>query len=406
MSVSEAFGGEARCRLHSAERAVGTCFRCLDNLCGACLSWELGRTLCPRCAPIVLRRAAAARLLSWTLLGGLLVALGTYALGRGGHTNAYGVEGTLDDYGAYGSELSDLAEQLTREPCERSWTEAYVRALIDAGDARAAVGTAAAILGRCGEHERLRWAAFEGFRRLSDWDAAEAEATALLALDPSDKDYWWWRAQVRELGGDLDGAVSDYRQALVIAPALEQVPMWLSNVLDRLGRPCDALLPVEQYLHFHPGERSTPAVAERLRRLYGAGGCDRGTGEAVLAMPTGANLVLAEVSINGAPPRPFVLDTGASITVVGEQYASELGLDLQGAAQLVVHTAAGLTTARHHMADKVTLQGLSASRVPIVVVENVPEGAAGLLGLSFLSRFDIQMEPGAGRVRIRPRAAP
>jgi hypothetical protein len=39
----------------------------------------------------------------------------------------------------------------------------------------------------------------------------------------------------------------------------------------------------------------------------------------------------------------------------------------------------------------------------VAVVNNVPPGADGLLGLSFLSRFDLKMESLAGRLTVTAR---
>ena len=68
-------------------------------------------------------------------------------------------------------------------------------------------------------------------------------------------------------------------------------------------------------------------------------------------------------------------------------------------------TANGMAKARLSKADKVQLGKLEASNVP-VVVQNVDEksfgaGVDGLLGMSFLSRFEVQMAGGSIEIRTR-----
>jgi aspartyl protease family protein len=70
-------------------------------------------------------------------------------------------------------------------------------------------------------------------------------------------------------------------------------------------------------------------------------------------------------------------------------------------------TANGMVKARLSKADKVQLGTLEATNVP-VVVQNVDEksfgaGVDGLLGMSFLSGFEVQMA--AGSIEIRTRGA-
>lgn len=382
---------------------MGTCFRCLDNLCGACINWEFGRTFCPTCAPLVLRRQARLRL---GVLLAVAVGFGVGAIAvsrRHGVTLPYGVPPSLDDYGGHAETLRSLSERLGREPCERAWIVELGEVLVRAGDARAAISAGERFFELCGEHERLRWVTHHARNRISDWAGADADATVLLQLDPADKDYWWWRARVREQAGNLDGAVADYRQALILAPQLDSVPFMLSSVLDRLGRPCEAVLPIEQYLHFRPSERSAPALAERLNRLLAQGGCDHSEGEAVVPFPSGASVILVQTQVSAAAPASFVLDTGASWTILDAAYAREAGLDPASGSEVFVHTALGLAKARYLVADRIAVQGLVAQRVPVAVVDEVPGEARGLLGLSFLSRFEVQIDPAASEVRLRAR---
>jgi aspartyl protease family protein len=68
-------------------------------------------------------------------------------------------------------------------------------------------------------------------------------------------------------------------------------------------------------------------------------------------------------------------------------------------------TANGLTKAKLAKADKVTLGKLAATNVPVAIqnadAKNYGAGVDGLLGMSFLSRFEVQMANGSIEVRTR-----
>ena len=68
-------------------------------------------------------------------------------------------------------------------------------------------------------------------------------------------------------------------------------------------------------------------------------------------------------------------------------------------------TANGSAKARLSKADKVTLGKLEAANVPVAVQKtddkSYGNGVDGLLGMSFLSRFEVQMAAGAIEVRTR-----
>src|SRR2546428_11695024 len=68
-----------------------------------------------------------------------------------------------------------------------------------------------------------------------------------------------------------------------------------------------------------------------------------------------AKSVLVKVSIDGAPPADFILDTGASLTVIDQDYAYALGLRAEGDA--AVGGIAGTGEMRFARVKSVALQG-------------------------------------------------
>lgn len=101
--------------------------------------------------------------------------------------------------------------------------------------------------------------------------------------------------------------------------------------------------------------------------------------------------------IDGHPVR-FLVDTGATQVALPAHVAREIGLVPGRAYQ--AQTAAGVVRAHAARLTRVTLGGLEARDVAGAILDN-PESDEILLGMSFLSRFDIAIRDGEMRIRTR-----
>jgi aspartyl protease family protein len=86
-------------------------------------------------------------------------------------------------------------------------------------------------------------------------------------------------------------------------------------------------------------------------------------------------------------------------------FAERAKISMAGANEVTLTTANGRAKGKLTRADAVALGKLRAANVP-VVVQNVDDtsygsGVDGLLGMSFLSRFDLQMSDGFIEIRTR-----
>ena len=118
----------------------------------------------------------------------------------------------------------------------------------------------------------------------------------------------------------------------------------------------------------------------------------------------GQNVVMVKAEINGVRGL-FILDTGATYVAMKSNFADRARISQTGAGEITMATANGLTKAKLAKAEKVTLGKLAATNVP-VVIQNTDEksygaGVDGLLGMRFLSRFEVQMANGSIEVRTR-----
>ncbi|HEY6865926.1 MAG TPA: aspartyl protease family protein [Candidatus Eisenbacteria bacterium] len=145
-----------------------------------------------------------------------------------------------------------------------------------------------------------------------------------------------------------------------------------------------------------PALFSPPKVAERPIAWRGGSGAVRAP------FAYDARAVLVKVSINGAPPADFILDTGASMTAIDRDYAETLGLTPEGKASTQgIAASAEMQFARVGSialaADSSASAGLRDFRVALLDLAKGSEAMlwrkpAGLLGADFLSRFVLELD--------------
>jgi hypothetical protein len=116
----------------------------------------------------------------------------------------------------------------------------------------------------------------------------------------------------------------------------------------------------------------------------------------------GSKAVLVHVSINGAPPVEFILDTGASLSLLDESYAYSLGLRAEGKSG--VNGIASSSEVRFARVKSIALAGPDSATAALrdfrVVLIDIAEGGKmmlwkkpmGILGADFLSRFVVEID--------------
>ncbi|HYL82050.1 MAG TPA: aspartyl protease family protein [Candidatus Acidoferrum sp.] len=181
----------------------------------------------------------------------------------------------------------------------------------------------------------------------------------IVAVDrsPQDPQRLWYLAESYRQLGDNPAASQAYRQILRSAPQSSFAAAG-RNALDSLGEP--ALTTVQ-----------------------------------IPFQKQGAS-VLLPASVNGQSVGYFILDTGATYTTISRQTASSLGIT--GSGSVTLSTASGVVQAPLAVLDQVEVGGASALHVPVVLhdLPNAPPAIVGLLGLSFLERFRINLDMTSG----------
>ncbi len=108
-----------------------------------------------------------------------------------------------------------------------------------------------------------------------------------------------------------------------------------------------------------------------------------------------SSAILVRGDVNGQAETLFLVDTGATWCVLSSALADRLGLRSGRAAEMVsVHTASGQIEAPLILVDLLRVGGAEARGVQAIVhdVPGLSSEVGGLLGLSFLSRFKVEID--------------
>src|SRR5262249_24094959 len=118
----------------------------------------------------------------------------------------------------------------------------------------------------------------------------------------------------------------------------------------------------------------------------------------------GQQTVQVKVEVNGVRGT-FVLDTGATYLSMKTEFADRAKVVYADGGDITLSTANGLAKGKLTQAKKVLLGRLEAVNVPAVVqktdAKSYGAGIDGLLGMSFLARFDMKLAGGYIEVSSR-----
>jgi clan AA aspartic protease (TIGR02281 family) len=237
------------------------------------------------------------------------------------------------------------------------------------GDHRGVVDRAAVFTTKCGDHPPLHELTYVAHQRLGELDQAAADLSALIEHSPQMPYYDAWRASIYEEKRDFDRAADDLRQALARSPAAVDIPQRLADIYERQGKDCDAVVLLQQLAFRYEREAFAAGVRSRAEGLERKGACA----------------------------------AGASFVAIPRKTSERLGLDLANAPTGKLATANGVREAQLVVLPSVSVGALKAERVTAVVVDDLP-GIDGLLGMSFLSRFE--MRQAGGVIELSARKAP
>ncbi len=302
----------------------------------------------------------------------------------------YGIA-ALDSSTVRNDQVHAALAALQKEPCDKhdiyhaSVSLEHANALRDA--ARMLKGYATA----CPDAEGELYHSAELYYLVGDYDVAIVQADSLARLRPDNADLFYLRARAFQSTKRYQDALEDYATTIRLHADLRQVTaevfMRMSASYAALGRDCEAMNPVEMYMALDPDKRGTPSLHDMLADLSKKGACGASfaQGEAQIPRPH-AGVIMTTAAVKGR----FIVDTGASFVTLTPSFAERAKVVPVRSGTLSMHTANGMVATTLATATTIQVEGVSASTVPLMVNgKPFGNGIDGLLGMSFLSRFDI-----------------
>ncbi len=304
-------------------------------------------------------------------------------------------------------------EELKREPCDQKSIGDLALALDKLGYRREAANGLYKFVLNCGAPLSALNRAINLYLKITDYPNAVEVADEFVRRAPSDHDAHYLRGIALDGAGDHQRALVDYSDAIELWGADKKgissaVFLRMANAYAALKRFCEATAPINMWVSLDPANRDTSRSRKMVSDYEQQGDCISSNEFRKESYPLRGqkNVVTVKAEINGIRGL-FVLDTGASYVTLRSAFADRAKIPQTDTSEITLATANGQTKARLSKADKVTLGKLEATNVPVAVQKaddkSYGPGIDGLLGMSFLSRFEVQMAGGFIEVRTRQR---
>lgn len=197
-------------------------------------------------------------------------------------------------------------------------------------------------------------------------------------------------------------------EAAVKGRELEITARAKADPMERISGYLAALSAFEAALSERIAEcRTGPPDKKRdrfLARLRGElDSLSRESSPTVVSTRRAGGTTVVRATINGRAEGEFVLDTGASLVTISQQFAARLRLSAHppSRTQLVMadgRRIEGVMT----LLGSVQIGKAKAENIPAVILPQVlGSGIDGLLGMSFLERFAVHLDAGTGELSLR-----
>jgi len=387
------------CLRHADQPAVRLCDMCGDPLCQACTISEGLNLVCRRCANDLQEKRAIRRILMVVLLFVLTgVALaGAWAWQeRERFLPEPEVVIPPPDYGTHGPAIRRHRDKLAVDPCNKTVAKQLADRL---NRARAYEETVAHVISyeeQCGVWYRLLWGRSYAHRQLRQWDEVGAVTTRLVESEPDDPDFWWWRARARGEAGDLDRAEADLRQSSALG-ANGYAELRFSRYLGDTN-PCGAAFALQRWIEH--GDANDRGIRKRTQH-YVEGGCEafEGRGRATIKGDETTPVRTVEVTV-GEATGTFALDETSGYVVLTKGFAERAGVRAPAPVD-PIYTLGVLLPGTTGIAPSVEVGKAEADLVAIAVVDGLPGTLDGVLGVSFLWRFEVDSDPKQLTIRAR-----
>lgn len=387
------------CYKHPRQEATTTCAACGESICDYCRKDVNLEDYCQACnSKRFIKKGVIATVVVLLLTGGVLLA-GKALIKQNEKPVAF-------NYGRYADTIKYLQQTLEGQPDSKFTVQKLAEFMYQAGDYDGTISLCKTFQREHGPFPELNRITLDLYKRQAKWDSAAIEATVLIEDAPYDKDFRWWRGEIYEYANQWDKAVEDYTQSLSIQPALTSIPYRLSFALEQAGRGEEAALPLLQFAFTRPSYRNDYKLKNRLRALYDTYDCAKYNprGEAIIERDS-IGYFSTVVTINDTVSGRFLIDENATHLMLGVTFAEKLELDTAALKKMIVTTDITNHDGFVGAVQKVSVDKSEANNVAIAILperEFSTPDYDGILGLSYLSRFNVRTDYDTDQIHLNP----
>lgn len=119
------------------------------------------------------------------------------------------------------------------------------------------------------------------------------------------------------------------------------------------------------------------------------------------ANPT--NSIFLDAMLNDRVGQKFIVDTGASIVSIPSETAKALNIKTSTSKEKTISTASGTFKTKELTLDSITINGRRVYDVQAVIIDLPDDKGIGLLGMSFLNRFHLELNNSSGELLLTPK---
>jgi hypothetical protein len=261
---SASFGVGRSCYRHLDAGASQTCTSCRQPICEGCVSVGAGyAVVCNGCADASRKRA---RLLGAACMAGAaVVVVGAIAF--------VASRPAPNEYGEPRFEFERIEARQAQSPCDGQLTLDLADLLNKERDHRRVVRVVDEFRASCAPVPRLYWESYSARMQLQDFNGAADDAGRLIADDPDDGDFWWWKAKAERQSHDVSAAEADLRRSAEVSGSRA---FWavidLADLLEEQQRGCEAAPQLARLARNNKDQAEKFGVNTRKARM-GRDGC-------------------------------------------------------------------------------------------------------------------------------------
>ena len=198
---------------------------------------------------------------------------------------------------------------------------------------------------------------------------------------------------------DWNEAARQWSHAVALQPDNAYFNYMRASSLARLGHRHAAADALQVTLLLRPEEHLARQIRTELAGLSGVAD-GSSTGESAVPLETARGVWVVAVLVNGEHRGRFLLDTGASVVVLSPAFAATVGAKPREKDTLELETLSGRTRGTWATLASLKVGGAEVRNAEVIV--HPPGGELdGILGNTFLNRWDIALDPDRRLLRLR-----